>query len=180
MNIKNKLGVTLTLLVITILVMLLLFGITFSTGVDLLKNSQKTKMKTMLYMVKSRAEVLNDDFLFKYSTEEWNAFLNDNDNNEIVKEIQVLLGGECLAKTTDIPLIKRLGYESTNVFPNFSEKIYCLWDKETLEKQGIDTENLAKEDTIVIEYDLVNETIDVASKKGFSDGDISIHKLSDF
>ena len=58
MNIKNRKGVTLTVLVITIIVMMILTSITITTGTELLRNSQKNKMKTMLYMVRSRAEIL--------------------------------------------------------------------------------------------------------------------------
>ena len=65
MNIKNNKGVTITVLVLTIIIMLILFGITFSSATDLLRNSQKNKMKTMLYMVQSRAQILLDDFLFE-------------------------------------------------------------------------------------------------------------------
>ena len=65
MNIKNRKGITVAVLVITFLVMAALFSITFTTSMRLLKTSQKKKMKTMLYMVKSRAEILLDEYLFE-------------------------------------------------------------------------------------------------------------------
>ena len=83
MNIKNNKGVTLTILVLTIVVMLILFGITFSSATELLKNSKKNKMKTMLYMVKSRAEILLDDFLFD----------NDGKNKDVLKSTSESLKG---------------------------------------------------------------------------------------
>ncbi len=163
MNIKNgnKNGVTLTMLVITIIVMLILFGITFSTATDLLKNSQKNKMKTMLYMVQSRAEVLLDDFMF------------DNDG-KTVEELKTSdtknLGGNDSSDSE----INSVGYsKSTNC-------IYKSWTKSILEGQGIDTKNLAEGDTIVVQYDVEKNEVEVASTKGISIDGQSLHRLGDF
>ena len=179
MNIKNRLGVTLTVLVITIIVMLILFGITFSTSTDLLKNSQRNKMKTMLYMVKSRAEILLDDYLFEYDNED--STIRSN-NLKAVNDATIgqKLGGEYIT-TAKINDVKSVGYAvgSTTV-PDKDKMIYCAWNKTELEKQGIDTKNLAKEDTIIIQYNLVEDSVDVASKKGFSNEGVAIHSLKDF
>lgn len=171
MNIKNNIGVTLTILVVTIVVMLILFGVTFSTATDLLKNSQKNKMKTMLYMVQSRAEILLDDYLF------------DNDGKDLStisdSDIQKALGGTYMRSLTDI---QSVGFGTTfTELPSKDTIIYCSWNESVLKSQGIDTKNLANGDTIVIQYNVATDEVDVASKKGFSDGDgNAIHALSDF
>ena len=54
------------------------------------------------------------------------------------------------------------------------------WDEDVLKSQGIDTKNLAQGDTIIVQYNLINETVDVASTKGFSNSGIAIHALKDF
>lgn len=172
MKIKNNKGVTLTVLVITIIVMLILFNITFSTSTDLLKNSQKNKMKTMLYMVQSRAEILLDDYLFDNENEDLSNISDD--------EIQDVLCGTYL-KENDLKEIKNMGFETgSSSIPNKNEKIYCSWNEDVLKSQGIDTKNLAKGDTIIIQYDIKEQKVDVASTKGFSNEGIGIHKLSDF
>ena len=168
MSIKNnKNGVTITILIITIIVMLILFGITFVTATDLLKNSQKNKMKTMLYMVKSRAEILLDDFSF------------DNDDNS---------GNITPGALTDETKLSELGGTASNEnelksvgYTLGSNYIYRTWNETTLLKQGIDTKNLADGDTIVVQYDMANQEVDVASAKGFSeDGGIGLHSLKEF
>ena len=162
MNIKNNKGVTLTILVVTIVVMLILFGITFSTATDLLKNSQKNKMKTMLYMVKSRAEILLDDFLFD----------NDNgiDGNVVISSDTTTLEG----KDSTEGEINSVGYTKS------SDCIYKSWNEEILKKQGIDTKNLAQGDTIIIQYNVDTGEVDVASTKGISIDGKSLHILEDF
>ena len=180
MNIKNRNGVTITVLVITIIIMLILFGITFSTSVELLENSQKNKMKTMLYMVQSRAEILLDDYLFENDNNPDNVD-NSSALNAVSDDIiKSKLAGVYLTNG-DIDKIKRVGYETSSAtVPAKSEKIYCSWDEATLKSQGIDTKNLAQGDTIIIQYDIAIEKVDVASTKGYSDNNVAIHSLKDF
>lgn len=172
MNIKNNKGVTLTILIITIIIMMILFGITFSTGTSLLKNSQKDKMKSMLYMVQSRAEILLDEYLFEH----------DNGNGdltsvEVEKEnIESELGGKYIENVSEI---KSVGYESNSI-PQKGEMIYCSWDEKTLESQGIDTKNLAQGDTIIVQYNLKDNEVNVASTKGIAIDGKTIHILKDF
>jgi len=172
MNIKNKKGVTLVALIITIIVMAILFSITYATSLKLLKNSQRKKMKTMLYMVKSRAEILFDDYLFENEGKDFGA-IDD-------AEIEAALCGKRLGPTK-IEKIQSVGYEEGQVaIPVKSQKIYCEWDEDVLKSQGIDTKNLAQGDTIIVQYNLITETVDVASVKGFSTNGIAIHALKDF
>lgn len=179
MEIKNKLGVTLTVLVITIIVMLILFGITFSTATDLLKNSQRNKMKTMLYMVQARAQILLDDYLFEYDSED-----SDTKSANLLAVTNVQIGeklGGSYVTTADIKKAQAVGFEigSTEV-PAKDRVIYCSWDVDVLKSQGIDTKNLAQGDTIIIQYNLVENKVEVASTKGYSNNGVAIHKLSEF
>ena len=167
MNLKNnKNGVTLTILVITIIVMLILFGITFTTATDLLKNSQKNKMKTMLYMVQSRAEILLDDFSFDNDNGAGNVNSTALTNETNLAE----LGGTASSESD----LSGVGYL------NETSCVYRTWNETTLLNQGIDTKNLAEGDTIVIKYDMTNQEVDVASTKGFNEEGASLHSLEDF
>ena len=206
MNLKNKSGVTISVLVVTIIVMLILFGITFSTGSNLLRNTQRNKMKTMLYMVKARAEILIEDYLFEYdnlnleSLADRKNILNGIDDN-------IKLGGTYLDPQSNINIIEKVGFEAkdddTGQFYKKSEIIYCKWDETELKKQGIDTKNLAQGDTIIVKYEMytpeklkdvdtanlkgysIVADVDVASTKGYRTKDesgnaIAIHSLTEF
>lgn len=170
MNLKNKKGVTMMILVVTIIIMSILFSVTVSTSVRLLKNSQRKKMKTMLFMVKSRAEILLDDYLF------------ENDGKDLatimITDIQKTLGGIYI---TDVSDLRDVGYEfDSEDIPPRNHVIYCAWEEKDLQKQGIDTKNLAKGDRIIVRYDVAGNSVDVASTKGFASGGVSIHSLTDF
>lgn len=182
MKLKNRFGVTLTILVITIIVMMILFGITFTTSTELLRNSQKNKMKAMLYMVKARAEILLDDYLFDYDNEDPSIRLS-NLNSVSDIEIKKKLGGEgtIYIKNVGLYQIQAVGFETgKNSLPSKNEYIYCLWNENVLKNQGIDTKNLADGDTIVIQFNIAENKVDVASTKGYSQNGVAIHKLSDF
>ena len=61
---KGKKGVTLVVLVLTVVVMLIIVGVTISSGTDVIRNSQKNRLKTNLYLVRARAEAVLEDYLF--------------------------------------------------------------------------------------------------------------------
>ena len=61
---KEKKGVTLGILVVAIILMFIIFGVTMSAGTDLLRNSDKNRLMTNLYLIRSRATTLLEDYLF--------------------------------------------------------------------------------------------------------------------
>ena len=61
---KNKKGVTLISLAVTVLVMIIILGITVATADNLLRETDERKLKTNLYLIKARAQTLLDDYLF--------------------------------------------------------------------------------------------------------------------
>ena len=54
---------------------------------------------------------------------------------------------------------------------NENQYIYREWDAETLEKQGIKSSDVAANEVFIIQYDLINEEIDVASTRGIVDSE---------
>ena len=122
---KNNKGVTLTILVISIIVMIIILGITLSTADDLLRNSQKNRLKTNMYLIQSKAATLLEDYLF------------DGTDN---------LG----ATTVNDTQITGVGWTKDD-----SKYIYREWDKTTLEKYGIDTDNFSSTDKFIIQYDKI-------------------------
>lgn len=61
---NGKKGVTLGILVVAIILMFIIFGVTMSAGTDLLRNSDKNRLMTNLYLIRSRATTLLEDYLF--------------------------------------------------------------------------------------------------------------------
>ena len=147
---NKKSGVTLIILIVTIIVMIIILGITVSSFNDLLKNTQRDRLKTNLYLIKARAEVLLEDFKFQFENE-----LEKNNPTISTDNIEKYLGGTLIPSSSREVLV--MG------FPSASSKVYyCAWDMETLRNQGIDTSNIASNDVFVIRYDLSGSAEEVA------------------
>ena len=182
MDTREKKGVTLIVLIITIIVLVILASITIRTSSDLLRNSRRNKMKTMLFMVKSRAEVLLDDYLFDIDGKNWNE---EDNNSEWVDFIENKLGGTYI---DNVSLLKRVGFEqNSNSVPSKNNIIYCSWDENVLNSQGIDTKNFASKDVIIVQYvidstdeNIESHSVEVATLEGFKDENQKIYKLIDF
>lgn len=149
---RDKKGVTLGTLIIAIILMFIIFGITMNAGTDLLKNSDKNRLMTNLYLIRARADSLLEDYLF------------DGTNN---------LGTEA---TSD--QITAVGF--TENAEGSTRYIYTVWNNSKLEEQGISTENVATTETFIVQYDIEKDSVDVASTKGFEENSGTIkYKLSD-
>ena len=147
---KNKNGVTLTALIITLFVIIIIVGITISASTDIIKNSSKSSIQTNLYLIKARAETLLEDYLF------------DGTDN---------LGTEASSSQ-----ISSVGFTKDS-----EQYIYRVWDNSKLEEEGISTENVAESEVFIVQYDIVNDSVDVASTRGFEDEDGTyIYILSEF
>lgn len=165
---KKKSGITLVILVVTIIIMIIVLGITVISFNDLLKNTQKNRLKTNLYLVKGRAEVLLEEFKFQFD--------DDLANNRSISQtvIEQYLGGNLLSSTS--PDVGRVGFAS-----NAPNTYYCEWDIDTLKSQGIDTKNIAENEKFIIKYDVsgITEDVDVASLRGYSGDGTTIYRLSE-
>lgn len=150
---KNKKGVTLGVLVVSIIVMFVIFGVTMSAGTDLIRNADKNRLVSTLFLVKSRAATLFEDYLFDKST--------DSLNN--------------LGTTATSDQIALVDFTEDGT----SEYIYTVWNISKLEEEGIDTEDVASTESFIIQYNVTKDTVDVASTKGYEDEDgNTIHSLS--
>ena len=93
---NNDNGITIVALVITIIVLLIILSITIVSANHLVKDVQKNRLKSVMYLIKARAESEMEDYLFDKA----NLDLPGNEN-EIVK----LLG-----KKADTSQVSNVGW----------------------------------------------------------------------
>lgn len=65
MNLKNEKGITLVALIITIIVMLILAGVTIRFGTDAVKKANLEDIKTEMISIKTRAKIIAEQYNFK-------------------------------------------------------------------------------------------------------------------
>jgi len=66
---KNAKGITLISFAITVIVMLIILGVTLVSGTSLLEHSRLTKIETSLLLIKAKAETLAEQFDFDGNVE---------------------------------------------------------------------------------------------------------------
>ena len=147
---KNKNGITLTALIITLLVIIVIVGTTIVSSMDIVRNSDKSRLKTNLYLIKARAETLLEDYLFD--------------------------GTDNLGEEASKSQISSVGFDEYT-----GDYIYRVWDESKLQEEGISTEELKTSEIFIVQYDVENDTVDVASTAGYEDEDGNyIYILSEF
>lgn len=109
-NLRNEKGVSLMSLVIVIMIMGIIFAVTFNSGKELLDTTKVKKYATVMYLVKAEVEAIVDEYDFLAYDEYPNGVFNttiSNKNKEIKNKMFV--GKEItLTDTTDIMMLNEI------------------------------------------------------------------------
>ena len=138
---KRENGITLIALTITIIVLIIIAGISTYTGISTIKSSKLTKFKQQLEIMQAQVDMLYE----KYKKDD--GTLNDEEINKIGKDISSYLD------TEEVDDIFNQVY-SIDSIDSINRDTYRYYDKETIESldiSGIDDEYLVSiHDRLVI------------------------------
>lgn len=124
MNLKNEKGITIIALIITIILMLILVGVTVKVGTKEISKAKLEDIKTEMISIKTRAEIVKDKYDFK-----------DIDN----------LVGTKLSETTDYNT-------EAIVIPDASKENCYIWTQEDLNSQELSSIKVDKDKFYVVYY----------------------------
>lgn len=124
MNLKNEKGITIIALIITIILMLILVGVTVKVGTKEISKAKLEDIKTEMISIKTRAEIVKDKYDFK-----------DIDN----------LVGTKLSETTDYNT-------EAIVIPDESKENCYIWTQEDLNSQELSSIKVDKDKFYVVYY----------------------------
>lgn len=124
MNLKNEKGITIIALIITIILMLILVGVTVKVGTKEISKAKLEDIKTEMISIKTRAEIVKDKYDFK-----------DIDN----------LVGTKLSEATDYNT-------EAIVIPDESKKNCYIWTQEDLNSQELSSIKVDKDKFYVVYY----------------------------
>ena len=65
MNLKNEKGITLVALIVTVIIMLILVGVTIHFSTDAVKKANLEDIKTNMMSIKTRAKIIAEQYNFK-------------------------------------------------------------------------------------------------------------------
>lgn len=158
-DIKNKTqGVTLVTLTITIIVLLIIAGITIYSSKDIIKNAKLEELKTNMLLIKAKAREYVEDATFKMGIHP-----DDDKKNEVREAVYVQ--GAKLEKVDNVP-------------PEFEilDSTTCYWlTPEAKTNWGLDKIELESNERYLIQFNENDVTVDIYNTKGY-DGK---YKLSD-
>lgn len=146
---KNKRGVTLIALIITIIVMVIIIGITVSTGGDLLQKSKMTDYIGYMELVKARADDVLEEKWFGKEDDEI-TYADIPTQNRIKPEDKMIKRG-IEGKLSEL----------------YNNAIFMKWEKNDIANEGIDKSILGNNQYFIIVFDKTKrETVDVLYSEG--------------
>ena len=163
---KNENGITLFVLVITIIIIIILSGIAIKSGTTLLQASNASQYVTIMKLVKTRSQSVMEEISFS-KNEKWdNLLISDgmpafsNSNQELYLEMN--------KKYADPPSPQESPYQ------------FSIWTKDILKENGIDNSILDKDTVFFVVFNKnTMKTEDVFLEKGIVVDGIKYFSLND-
>ena len=163
--IKSQKGVTLIALVVTIIVLLIIAGISIYSGTDSLNKANLEELKTNMLLIKAKAREYVEEANFKIGKD-----IDNQDAINVIKEEVYEINGK-LKKATDVGI--------TNVDQSIPiEECYVVTNGEdgALKYWGLDKIITTENEKYLLKFDEKNITVEIYNTKGY-DGKYSLTDL---
>ena len=172
---KNNNGITMITLVITIIILLILAGVSIGTGNNIIKQSNLENIKTNMLLIKVKAKEYVENANFKLGT---NFETSADKENRIISAKEELKGEEI----KDISIFnENIDINQDQLTTDNSNYIYYYkLTTENLVNIGLsNVKSDEKNGWYIIKYDIKNSEIEVYNTKGFENKENTYYSLSD-
>ncbi len=172
---KNNKGITLTTLVITIVVLLIIAGISIETGNNMIKKSQLENLKTNMLLIKVKGKEYAENANFKLGT----SIDTAEDKEERIVAAKAELKGEEITEDSifngniNITLEKILEDNVNLIY------YYKLTEQNLIDIGITNVKSNKKDGWYIIKYDLKNVNIEVYNTKGFKNEQGTYYTLNE-
>lgn len=174
---KNK-GITMVALVITIVLLLILAGISIGTGGNIIKRTELENLKTGMLLIEVKGKEYVENANFNLGTG-FDKLTDETEKSKRIDAAKSKLKGKEIIDASQLPETFEITTDQFNNEKNNLEYYYELSDYD-LEDMGManeETKNI-KGDSI-IKYDIKDNTVEVYNTQGFTKDDKTYYKLSD-
>lgn len=144
MMLKNNKGITILILVVTILLMLILAGVSLNTGFSVLNDMRMGSVVSNMNLVQAKAEVIYENYTF---------YNNDTDclvGDGPYQMDHTLQLGDVKLEQEELQLIAQKAEVSEEEVKNWN---WYQWSREDLEAQDLDADMLAEDEMFYINYE---------------------------
>ena len=174
---KNN-GITMVALVITVIILLILSGISINAGSNIITKSKLENIKTdmMLIKVKGKEYVENANFNLGTSFEK---LTDENEKNTRLENAKTKLKGTEIENIEDLD--SKLSITSDK-FKEEKEKMIYYYKLSTQDLEDMGIENVKSDEKngeYIIKYDIKNIEIEIYNTQGFTNEDKYYYSLSE-
>ena len=172
---KENKGITMVTLVITIILLLILAGISIGTGNKVIKSSELENVKTNMLLIKAKGKEYVENANFKLGTN----FEEATDKETRIATAKGELKGEEITESSIFDENMNITKDTiTNDNANYI--YYYKLDKNNLTDMGIsNVESNEKSGWYIIKYDIKNVAVEVYNTAGFENEGTIYYSLSD-
>lgn len=171
---KNK-GITMVALVITIVLLLILAGISIGQGNKVIKSSQLENLKTNMLLIKVKAKEYVENANFKLGTN----FESAADKETRITNAKAELKGEEITDSSIFSSGMNINQE-TITSDNSNYIYYYKLDTNSLTDIGLSkVESDEKNGWYIIKYDIKNLEVEIYNTKGFEENKTKYYSLTE-
>lgn len=172
---KENKGITIVTLVITIIVLLILAGVSIGTGNKVIKSSELENVKTNMLLIKAKGKEYVENANFKLGTN----FENATDKETRITTAKGELKGEEITDSNIFDEGMNITQETINN-DNANYIYYYKLDKNNLTDMGItNVKSDEKSGWYIIKYDIKNVEVEVYNTAGFENEGSKYYSLTD-
>lgn len=172
---KENKGITMVVLVITIVLLLILAGISIGQGNKIIKSSQLENIKTNMLLIKVKAKEYVENANFKLGTN----FESATDKDTRITNAKAELKGEEIIDSTIFSGNINMNQENiTNDNSNY--KYYYKLNTTNLEDMGVSKViSDASNGWYIIKYDVKNMEVEIFNTNGFENDGLKYYSLTE-
>lgn len=174
-NMKGNKGITMIVLIITIVVLLILAGISIGTGNNIIKESERENLKTNMLLIKVKGKEYVENANFKLGTNIDTA----TDKETRIANAKAELKGE---EITDISIFDGNINLTQETITNDNTNYIYYYKLSTQNLENIGVSNVKSDEGngwYIIKYDIKNVVIEIYNTKGFENEGTVYYSLSE-
>ena len=168
---KKENGITLTVLVITIIVLVIISGITINEGMESIQRSELENLKTNMLLIKAKGKEYAENSNFKLGTNI--EKVSKQDKTKRIETAEKELVGE---KIIDYNILDKLNVDINNI-PEYT--YYYKLTEDNLNFIGLGNIKLENEEIYIIKYNIKDVSIEIYNSIGFEYEGNTYYSLTD-
>lgn len=168
---KNNKGITMIVLVLTIIILLILASISIGTWNNVVEQSKLENIKTNMLLIEVKAKEAAKDSNFNLGTS-YESLTDENQRIERLQQAKLQLKGEIIENVNELNIGVLKGEDELEIF--------CRLSTEDITNMGIT--NVISDDRngyYIVKYDIRNIGVEIYNTKGFKLENRTYYSLTD-